>query len=104
MLGFHAFWYITSTHWCWNRSRHSISNVYNVWDFSANSTFKWRGEPQKPKTTYYSWLSGQTRSGYYHWRKGSFENCWYFCGGEWYPVNAIRVHSNGTYWVQGSGL
>jgi hypothetical protein len=85
------------------RTTGRVFRVTNGWDFDAVSSFHWRGQRSIGK--YYDWAPGvRPRSAFSHWRKGDFENCWIWCAGEWYPTNLIKVHSNGTYYVQGKGL
>ena len=95
----HLYTYTTYTSWCWNRAAKQISNVGTGYrQLPDNSSVIWRGEVLK-ELHFYSWSPGNTSSGYYHYRQGSFENCYPITGciGSSHPENIIRSHSDGTY-------
>lgn len=94
-----VFWFNTFTEWCWNRSTSTITSaVTGYYLEDVHSTAIWQGIIVDNRY-YYAWVSGKSKSGYYHEKQGKFDNCVlkYGCVGSFYPRNLLRSYSNGTY-------
>lgn len=106
LTGRTAFKFITWTRWCWVRATKVISNVTTGYTFSTDGFEYWRGMIQDNKH-FYDWAAGVApKSGYFHEKVGSFENCIlkYGCISIAYPHNIIRSHTNGTWTWSATGL
>lgn len=101
-LGFTAYQFINSTHWCWTRSTQTVYDVStNWWLGTVDSQYKWDSIIDYIHGFYdYSANDGHPYSAFKNQRTGHFENCVlkYGCIGDIYPTVLIRSYYNGTYY------
>lgn len=92
--------FVTSTHWCWDRSSKRIRNVELSWETDiASATFMEKVGFSHKDPRFYDWASGYApRSGYDNDMEYHFKNCplnW-SCG-HLYLRNILRAHSDGSW-------
>lgn len=102
-FGSTLYWFNTWTEWCWNRTTKVVSSVSTGWSINdVDSLQVWHGVVNDQRY-FYSWQAGASKSGYYHYKQGHFENCFLVaCGANTYPSNTLRSFANGTWsWSTG---
>lgn len=92
--------FVTSTHWCWDRSSKRIRNVSRSYETDiGNATFVSKVGFSHKDPRFYDWASGYApRSGYDNDLEYHFKNCPLNWGcGHLYLRNILRAHSDGSW-------